>query len=53
MEGKETQETDVCCKLFKSLFLTNKEASNKCTSVEEEQKGKKESVSKACKLLIQ
>ena len=50
---KVDTRTDVCCKLFKSLFLMNKEASNKCTSVEEEQKGKKESMSKACKLLIQ
>ena len=50
---KGDTRTDVCCKLFKSLFLKNQEASNKCTSVEEEQKGKKESMSKACKLLIQ
>ena len=50
---KGDTRTNVCCKLFESLFLMNKEASNKCTSVEEEQKGKKESVSKACKLLIQ
>ena len=50
---KGDTRTDVCWKLFKSLFLTNKEASNKCTSVEEEQKGKKESMSKAHKLLVQ
>ena len=52
-EREGDTRTNVCCKLFKSLFLTNKEASNKCTSVEEEQKGKKESMSKAHKLLIQ
>ena len=35
---KGDTRTNVCCKLFKSLFLKNKEASNKCTSVKEEQK---------------
>ena len=52
---KGDTRTKVCCKLFKSLFLKNKEVSNKCTSVEEEQKrgNENESVSKPCKLLIQ
>ena len=50
---KGNTRTDVCCKLFKSLFLKNQEASNKCTSVEEEQNGKKESMSKSRMLLIQ
>ena len=39
---KGDTRTEVCCKLFKSLFLKNKEVSNKCTSVEEEQTGKRE-----------
>ena len=32
MEEKETQETGVCCKLFKSLFRKNKEASKSISS---------------------